>query len=185
LESGVLENQEVLAELARLKAQTGVAIGLSVSGTDQGQVIEQALGIEIDGVALFDSVQATWNLMERSAGHALAQADAAGLGVIVKEALANGRLTEKNSDPDFRAQLAILQREAQRLDTSIDALALAAALAQPWAGVVLSGAARVDHLASNLAAVRVDWDDEAAGRLEALAEPSDVYWAKRSALSWN
>lgn len=185
LESGVLENQAVLAELARLKADAGVAIGLSVSGADQGRVIEQALGIEVAGAALFDSVQATWNLLERSAGHALAQADAAGLGVIVKEALANGRLTEKNSDPDFGAQMAILQSEAQRLDTSIDALALAAALAQPWAGIVLSGAARVDHLASNLAALQVAWDDEAADRLEALAEPLDDYWAKRSALSWN
>jgi aryl-alcohol dehydrogenase-like predicted oxidoreductase len=185
LESGVLENQEVLAELARLKVQAGVAIGLSVSGTDQGRVVEQALRIEIDCVALFDSVQATWNLLERSAGQALAQAGSAGLGVIVKEALANGRLTDRNSDPGFDMQTAILRSEAQRLGTSIDALALAAALAQPWAGVVLSGAARVDHLASNLAALHVAWDDEAAARLDTLAESSDVYWARRSALSWN
>jgi aryl-alcohol dehydrogenase-like predicted oxidoreductase len=41
----------------------------------------------------FDTVQATWNLLERSAGPVLAEAHAAGLGVIVKEALANGRLT--------------------------------------------------------------------------------------------
>ena len=35
------------------------------------------LEIEVDGVPLFDTVQATWNLLERSAGPALAQAHAA------------------------------------------------------------------------------------------------------------
>ncbi|MFO0957208.1 MAG: aldo/keto reductase [Isosphaeraceae bacterium] len=41
------------------------------------------------------------NLLERSAGDALAEAHAAGLGVIVKEGLANGRLTGRNDSPDF------------------------------------------------------------------------------------
>ena len=39
---------------------------------------------------LFDCVQATWNVMEQSAGPALLEAREAGLEVIVKEALANG-----------------------------------------------------------------------------------------------
>ncbi|MDX1523405.1 MAG: aldo/keto reductase, partial [Anaerolineae bacterium] len=72
LESGVLENQAVLAELARLKGDAGPAIGLSVSGPRQSQVIEQAIAVEVDGLRLFDSVQATWNLFEQSAGSALA-----------------------------------------------------------------------------------------------------------------
>jgi aryl-alcohol dehydrogenase-like predicted oxidoreductase len=71
------------------------------------------------------------------------------------------------------------------LGTTVDGLALAGVLAQPWVDVVLSGAARVDHLASNLAAVQVAWDDEAAGRLGALVERSDAYWAQRGELGWN
>jgi len=185
LDSGVLENEEVLADLARLKVSTGVAIGLTVSGPRQGPVVDQAIEIEVDGVPLFDSVQATWNLLERSAGPSLARAYAAGLGIIVKEALANGRLTDRNSDACFERQKAILQSEAQRLEASIDGLALAGVLAQPWADVVLSGAARVDHLASNLAALNVAWDDEAADRLAALIEPPETYWAERSELDWN
>ena len=185
LDSGVLKNEEVLAELAQLKANAGVAIGLTVSGARQGPVVDQAIEIEIDGVRLFDSVQATWNLLERSAGPALARAHAAGLGIIVKEALANGRLTDRNSDAHFERQMAILQSEARRLETSIDGLALAGVLAQPWADVVLSGAARVDHLASNLAALNVAWDDEAADRLEALTELPEIYWAERGELDWN
>ncbi|NJO04508.1 MAG: aldo/keto reductase, partial [Chloroflexaceae bacterium] len=49
LESGVLDNQAVLGELARLK-QAGLAIGLSVSGEQQAAVIERALHVTIDGV---------------------------------------------------------------------------------------------------------------------------------------
>jgi aryl-alcohol dehydrogenase-like predicted oxidoreductase len=185
LDSGVLENEDALAELARLKADAGVAIGLTVSGPRQGPVIDQAIQIEIDGVPLFDSVQATWNLLERSAGPSLGRAHAAGLGVIIKEALANGRLTGRASDTRFERQMAILQSEARRLETSIDGLALAGVLAQPWADVVLSGAARVEHLVSNLAALNVAWDDEATKWLEALKEPAEAYWAARGELDWN
>lgn len=184
LESGVLENREVIAGLARLKAE-GVAIGLSLTGAAQGDTLRRALEVEHDGARLFDAVQATWNLLEPSAGPALAEARAAGLGVIVKEALANGRLTERNADPAFAPKLAVLRREAGRLGTSVDALALAAVLAQPWAGVVLSGAATVDQLASNLAAAEVHLDDEAADRLSTLAQDAESYWAERSRMPWN
>lgn len=183
-ESGVLDNLPVLRELARLKAD-GIAIGLTLSGPQQAAVLRHALTITIDGVRLFDSVQATWNLLERSAEEALAEAHAAGMGVIIKEALANGRLTERNRDAAFAPRLAVLQREAARLDTTLDALALAAALAQPWADVVLSGATTVEQLRSNLRALDLAWDDQVATALGELAEPPEEYWRTRSRLSWN
>ena len=68
-ESGVLANQAVLGELARLKAD-GVRVGLSLSGPRQGETLRRALAISIDGARLFDGVQATWDLLERSAGPA-------------------------------------------------------------------------------------------------------------------
>ncbi len=184
IESGVLENVSVLAALARLKSG-GITIGLSVSGPRQPEVIRRAMVVRADGVRLFDVVQATWNLLEPSAGAALAEAHAAGMGVIVKEALANGRLTERNAEPAFAAKRAALEAQAARLGCTLDALAIAAALAQPWAGVVLSGAATVEQLRSNLAALDVAWDDEAAAALAPLAEPAAEYWATRSALPWN
>jgi aryl-alcohol dehydrogenase-like predicted oxidoreductase len=184
LESGVLANREVLKALARLKGG-GTAIGLSVSGEGQGAVIDRALETTIDGVRLFDAVQATWNLLEISAGPALRRAAAAGLGVIVKEALANGRLTEANQAPEFDRQCKRLQQEAQRLATTVDALAMAAVLAQPWASVVLSGAAATSHLVSNLRATEVIWDDRAAASLDNLVESPEVYWKTRGQLCWN
>ena len=184
IESGVLDNRDVLAELARLKGE-GMCLGLSLSGPRQVEALRKAMGVVFDGARLFDSVQATWNLLEPSAASALEEAHAAGMGIIIKEALANGRLTDRNRDQSFANGRAILQREAARLSTSLDALALSSALARPWADVVLSGAVTIDQLHSNLAALGVAWDEEADSRLAALAESSEMYWKTRSELAWN
>lgn len=187
LESGVLENEAVLKALARLKAETGVAMGLSVSGAQQAAVIDKAIQVEIDGVQLFDSIQATWNLLEPSAGVALASAAEAGLGIIIKEALANGRLTRDTlTDQQIEpAQFQNLKAVAQAHHCTLDQLALAAVLAQPWVDVVLSGAAQVAHLRSNIEAVDVAWNDALFAELAGLAEPADLYWQKRGNLKWN
>jgi aryl-alcohol dehydrogenase-like predicted oxidoreductase len=173
LESGVLDDAEVREELARLREE-GVRVGFTATGPRQAATIEHAL--EVGG---FDAVQATWNLHERSATAALAAAHEAGLGVIVKEALANGRLTERG-DGDGRLTAAARER-----GTTPDALALAAVLARPWVGVVLSGAATVDTLHSNLAALDAQWDARAEEELAPLAEPAEEYWERRSELAWN
>ena len=183
-ESGVLKNQEVLDELSKIK-HNGTLIGLTVSGPQQAEVIERALKIKLDGLLLFDSIQATWNLLEKSSGKALENAHQAGLGVIIKEALANGRLTERNHDPKFAGNIEILQNHAKRLNTTIDALALASVLEQPWVDVVLSGAATIEHIRSNVKALELTLDVEAESELRKLTEPPDVYWEKRGKLSWN
>jgi len=105
--------------------------------------------------------------------------------VIVKEALANGRLTARNDDPGFAASRQLLERTAARLGTAVDALALAGVLARPWVDVVLSGAAAVEQVRSNAEAVRTPWDARAEADLAALVEEAEAYWRKRSALAWN
>lgn len=184
LDSGVLEDEDVLAELHRLKMD-GMYIGLSLSGVQQTATLQRALQLTVNGQLLFDAVQATWNLLEPAAGEALQQAKDRGMGVIVKEALANGRLTSRNEDPAFQPRLARLQQAAVERSTTVDALALAAALAQPWADVVLSGAAQVAHLQANVAARQLVWDEALAASLDDLAETSETYWRTRSQLAWN
>ena len=87
--------------------------------------------------------------------------------------------------PRLRRSTGDFQAEANRLGTTLDALALAAVLAQPWADVVLSGAATPEHLLANLAAMAVAWDDEAENRLRPLVEPPGAYWPFRAGLAWN
>ena len=182
-ESGVLDNASVLAELARLREE-GLRLGVSVSGPSQSQTVLRAVELLIDGAPLFDTIQATWNLLDRSAEPALHDAADAGLGIIVKEVLANGRLTERNREPGFGAR-AVLQRVAERHHSSLVAVAIGAALRRPWASVVLSGAATVAQLRSNMAATRLALDDEDDAELDALAEDVTAYWETRSALPWN
>ena len=176
LESRVLENVSVLGELLQL-GSSGLVIGLTVTGPNQADVIRRALRVSVDGLNPFQVVQATWNLLERSAGAALEDAKARGWGVIVKEALANGRLTDR-ADGDHAKEL---RKAAAARTATIDALALAAALSQPWADIVLSGAVTTEQLESNLKAVSLaqgpaDWP-------EVTESPTD-YWARRSALAW-
>ncbi len=160
LESGVLDDPAVLAELNNLRAG-GLTIGLSVSGPRQAEVIGKALAVRVDGVNPFQSVQATWNLLEPSAGPALAEAHDAGWGVIIKEALANGRLAAQ------------------------DRIAIAAALASPWVDVVLSGAVTVEQVQSNAMAARVQLAPDELAELAKMAEPADQYWKERSQLAWS
>jgi aryl-alcohol dehydrogenase-like predicted oxidoreductase len=143
-ESTALTDATLHQRLAELKT-TGVAIGFSTSGPKQADTIRAALDVEVGNEPLFDSVQSTWNVLEPSAGPALHEAKQRGLFVIVKEALANGRLA------------------------NIDQEALGTVLAQPFAGIVLSGAATVEQLRSNLAA---------------RPEGPEEYWSRRSQLIW-
>ncbi len=176
IESKVLENMDVLRELQRLRAD-GLAIGLTVTGPKQADTIRRALQVRVDGVNPFQVVQATWNLLERSATAALSEAHASGWGVIIKEALANGRLTGRAEGRHVHE----LRTEAAARKTTVDALAIAAALSHPWADVVLSGAVSTDQLASNLKAVAlvtgsVGWPH--------IAESPASYWEQRSSLAW-
>ncbi|MFK7604140.1 aldo/keto reductase [Deinococcus sp. SM5_A1] len=175
LETGVLENGRVLARLAKL-ATMGVRVGLSTSGPWQADTLRQALEVAVDGVNPFSAVQATWNLLEPSAGAALAEAHAAGWAVVVKEGVANGRLTERATIPPVLAEI------CAELNATPDAVALAAALAQPWADVVLSGATTVQQLESNLRALKLRADFSA---LTGLAELPQNYWQTRAEMAWN
>jgi hypothetical protein len=51
--------------------------------------------------------------------------------------------------------------------------------------VVLSGAATVPELQSNLTAVGLEVNRAVLGRLESLVEEPATYWKQRSELPWN
>lgn len=173
-ESTVLGDEAVIDVLARLRVM-GTRIGLTVSGEGQADVIRRALAVRRDGERVFDVVQATWNVFERGAESALCEAHAAGLLVVVKEALANGRLVEH----------ARVRAAAERLGATADAVAIAAVLARPWVDVVLSGAATVAQLESNLRACTIPWDPAIEQFLSPLTMSSGEYWALRRSFVWN
>ena len=180
LETAVLENKAIHNRLYELK-QDGLMIGLSLSGTKQAQTLEKALSISVQKERLFDSVQATFNLFERSAEKTLELASNEGLFVIVKEALANGRLTSRNQDSEIKPVTEV----AKKLGVTEDALALAWVLEHDWVSVALSGASTVQQLRSNLTAFSLELNQDNLQDLKKLEQSPEAYWQKRSSLVWN
>ncbi|MFF1450870.1 aldo/keto reductase [Streptomyces sp. NPDC058274] len=176
-DSPALTDKELHVRLAEAAAG-GLSVGFSTSGPAQADAIRAALAVTVDGKPLFRTVQATYNVLETSAAPALAEAHDAGLTVIVKEGMANGRLAGPQAPGAVRDI-------AQETGLGTDAVALALVLRRPWAGVVLSGAATVQQLASNLHAAVVDLDDDQLARLDALAEEPRAYWERRGQLPWH
>jgi aryl-alcohol dehydrogenase-like predicted oxidoreductase len=170
-----LFNDPLLLEHLSELIDQGVRVGFSTTGPGQADTIRRAMRLEMHGRPVFSTVQSTWNVLETSAGPALAEAHDAGLHVMVKEALANGRLAVEPPSE--------LLGIAERAGTGADAVALAVVLAQPWADTVLLGAASPAQLRANLAATRVPLPE--ADSLTGLAVEPGRYWGQRAELAWN
>jgi aryl-alcohol dehydrogenase-like predicted oxidoreductase len=194
LDSWFFDDRGLITALARLRAE-GMIIGITTSGPRQADTIRRALSLTVDGQPLITTAQVTWNLLETSVGPAAAEAAAAGWSILVKEAVANGRLVPAAGPPEELTELdadspegvteldagppEALTELAAAHGVTEDAIALAAALANPWASVVLSGAITQPQLQANLAALTV-------GPLPALdlAESPSTYWSARAARPW-
>lgn len=171
MESGVLDDETVIDRLVRLRTHHGWRLGLTVSGVGQGAVVDKAVELGI-----FDCVQATFNVLEQSAGPSLERAHASGMDVMVKEALANGRAL----------QLGPLVAAAKAKGCPADALALKAAMAQPFQPVVLSGAVSPEQMASNAQSLDLDLGaEELSALMDACRMDPAEYWNERSSLPWN
>lgn len=170
-DSPALGDRELLRGLSAL-AERGVRVGLSTSGPRQGETLRAALEVGEP----FSAVQATWNVLEPSAGPALAQAHDAGWFVVLKEVVANGRLTARAGATRFNEL-------AAEHGVAPDALAVGAAAAQPWADVVLSGATTGEQLASNLSCLEVE--PVLRPLLDGFAQEPAQYWSERAAMPWN
>lgn len=184
LDSGVLDNHAVLERLGEIR-DAGTAVGLTTSGPRQAETLAHAMEVTIDGRPLFDAVQATCNLLEPSVAGQLERASDAGMAVIIKEAVANGRLTARNDRPEDAAAMRGLDRVAGRHGVGRDAIAIAALLAHPWVDMVLSGAGSEPQLVANLQALDVELSADERSELATLAEPAERYWRTRGGLAWN
>lgn len=184
-ESGVLQDEPLRRALVEARRRGAFrALGLTLTGATARRTLDAALECRLDGERVFDVVQATFNVLEPSLADGLAAAHAAGLGVIVKEAHANGRLSPANARPADAQLRRRLDALAGAAGVPSDRLALAFVAAEPWADVVLSGAATVEHLRSHAAALDLTLDPGLRSELATLAESPDVYWRTRAALAW-
>ncbi|MFG2543589.1 aldo/keto reductase [Streptomyces sp. NPDC048594] len=177
VDSGVLSDGAVLDAMCAL-ADADVHIGVSTSGPRQAETVDTVVALRESGRVPFGFVQSTWNLLETSAGPALARAAAAGFGVIVKEALANGLLARGDRIPPQ------VVATARRHGVGPDAVCLAAALALDARPVVLTGPTTSAQLRENLKAVTLDLSAAELRDLTAAPRDPNAYWAARAGLRW-
>ena len=184
-ESGVLKNESVLNYLYKIKQQTGLQIGITTSGANQNEVISAALNININNDDLFDSFQVTYNIFEQSTFSVLKKAIAKGRKVIIKEALANGRIFKNEKFKNYQKAYHVLNQLSLKYNVGIDAIALRFVMDNLQPTYVLSGASNSKQLQENLKALNFQLSIEDIYKLKLLSKPAPDYWLERSILAWN
>ena len=184
-ESGVLENAAVLQRLHELKEQYGISIGLTVTGDHQSEVLKKAFDVVVENEPLFQSLQATFNILDQSILELRDVLEDNGRQLIVKEALANGRLFRNTIYPHYQSVYGQLESIAQRYDVGVDAVALRFCMDAFSNSTVLSGANNANHIASNLKANDFQLDEKEMKALMQFGIAPNAYWSERKKLSWN
>ncbi|MEW7290710.1 aldo/keto reductase [Aquimarina sp. 2304DJ70-9] len=184
-ESGVLENEAVLHRLLELKQEHNIEIGITTSGDNQADVIKKALEVEVNGNLLFDAFQVTYNILDQSIADVTTALKEQKKKIIVKEALANGRLFPNEEYPQYKKLYTTLQRLANQYQVGIDAIAMQFCLDSLQPYKVLSGAANRNHLSDNLKTATFRFNSEEIEALYSLKSDPVHYWIERKKLSWN
>lgn len=184
-DSGILENEAVLLQLHLIKKETGLKIGITTSGTNQKGVIASALNIKIENEDLFDSFQVTYNLFEQDTLEILRQVVSQGKTVIIKEALANGRIFPNGKFENYKNAYDILNRLSKKYNVGIDAIALRFVMESLQPTYVLSGASNSKQLKENLKALEFNFIEDELILLQSLNAPVQLYWEERAKLQWN
>ena len=184
-ESGILENEAVLNQLYDIKIQTGLKIGISTSGANQNDVLEAALKVNINGDFVFDSFQVTYNVFDQSTFPILKAALAQGKTIIIKEALANGRVFPNKKFEHYQATYNVLENLSKKYKVGIDAIALRFVMDNLQPSYVLSGASDITQLNENLMALHFNFTAEELQLLNTLNVNPEAYWHERGNLNWN
>lgn len=183
-DTGVLDNKEVLRRLYQIGKEHNLTIGLSTTGADQVEVLEKAMGIEIEGEPLFGSFQSTYNIMEQSIFRLKTSLEKEGRQLILKESLANGRLIPTTSYSHNSGLYRELERLARHYGVGPDAVAIRFCMDSFPNAVCLSGAGTAAQLRSNLAAKELSLAYHEMELLASYASDPISYWEERKLLPW-
>lgn len=185
LETGVLENDAILNRLASLKNEHDIKIGISTTGANQVEVIKKAMEVRIDGRSLFDAFQVTYNILDQSLMGVLERLLPEERSIIVKEAMANGRLFRNKNYSHYDGLYDLMETLARKYNVGVDAIALNFCLRNIPHGVVLSGASNSDQIIDNMKAITFELDDLEIDKLINYKVDETHYWKERKRLAWS
>jgi aryl-alcohol dehydrogenase-like predicted oxidoreductase len=185
LDSGILEDKETLTRLGVLKAEYGLLIGLTTSGANQSDIIKKALDIEIGGEDLFDVFQVTYNLLDQSLSQIGKMLLKKKKRIVIKEALANGRIFPNPNYPHYASLYQQLQKLAAKYKVGIDALAIRFCMDSINPFMVLSGASNERQIEENMVATEFKLEQKEITNLQQFSVAPEKYWKERKRLGWN
>ena len=185
LETGVLENTEVLERLAFLKREHNLKIGLTTTGTNQVEVIKKALTVLVDGEQLFDLFQVTYNFLDQSLLAISKELISQNKSIVIKEALANGRVFRNKNYPQYNKMYATLEDLAQKHNVGVDAISLKYCEQTIPKSVILSGASATSQLKENLKINSFSLSSNEIEILNSFKVTPEFYWSERKQLQWN
>jgi aryl-alcohol dehydrogenase-like predicted oxidoreductase len=184
-ETGVLNKERILNRLAELKSERGILLGITTTGANQVEVLKKAAEVEVEGQSLFDTFQVTYNIFDQSLAPISKELSAQNKKLVIKEALANGRVFPNTQYTHYTAAYDVLDRLAKKYDVGIDAIALRFCADSIPVFKVLSGAANHQHLFDNLKVNHFELEEEDVAILKKLAIKPTQYWTERKLLGWN
>jgi len=185
IETGVLENTEVLAKLAFLKKTHHLKIGITTTGTNQVEVLKKALEILVDGEPIFDLFQVTYNFLDQSLKEMLAELISQNKSIVVKEAMANGRIFRNERYPNYNEIYSILDNLSKKHKVGIDAISLKYCEQTITNSIVLSGASNTKQLKENLKMNSFSLSIDDIEILNSFKTAPESYWIERKKLQWN
>ncbi|WP_298754561.1 aldo/keto reductase [uncultured Psychroserpens sp.] len=184
-ETGVLENDAILNRLAFLKNEFNIDIAITTSGANQIEVIKKALDVSVANEQLFDAFQVTYNILDQSLYELHSELMDQNKTVIIKEAIANGRLFRNERFQNYNKLYAVLEELSEKYNVGIDAVALKFCQQTIKDSIVLSGASNLIHLESNAKVTSFKLSENDIERLKDFAVNTTNYWNERKQLNWN
>lgn len=185
LESGVLENEAVLERLFQLKEEHNIKVGLTTTGSNQAEVLQKAMDVHFNGEQLFEVFQCTYNVLDQSIYELGRQIISNGKQLVIKEALANGRLFPNIAYPDYQDLYSNLEALSKKYEVGVDAINLQFCLSNLVGATVLSGANKPAYLRHNLKATKFDLNPQEIEELSQFKTTPELYWKERKQLTWN
>ncbi len=184
-ETGVLENETVLAKLFELKKKHGIRIGLTTTSDNQVDVLKKALDIKKEGKLLFDVFQVTYNILDQSLATIINTLKEENCRVVIKEALANGRVFPNEKLPHYKGMYEVLKGLASKYNVGIDAIALQFCTQTINPFIVLSGGSNEQQIGENLKTNSIELEEREIETLKGFGVNVQEYWLERKGLEWN
>ncbi|MUU77477.1 aldo/keto reductase [Winogradskyella endarachnes] len=185
LDTGVLDNLDVLKRLHHIKKSHHITIGLSTTGHNQTEILEKALTVEVENEPLFQSYQSTFNILDQSIAQYKNKLQKLSGSFIIKEALANGRLIPNSNYFNYKNLYTFISQLADKYKVGADAIALNYCASVFPEAIVLSGVNNSHHLDANLKVVEFSLTTSELEQLSAFRISSNKYWQERKQLKWH